>query len=419
MDRGIENITNGGGQAGLATGYHLQKHGAAYVILDKHPEVGASWRSRWDSLKLFTPNCYHNLPGMRFPGSSRSYSGIDEAMKMKAMLNKIISTLTIYTMNRKVITQHLNGYVTICLISFVYSVLSPKLFAQDRPPIIDMHLHADLPPLEVSPGSPAICRPEPCSGQGQATANHTETMEMTLEIMDRHNIVKAFLSGIDPAIVQQWVDAAPGRFIAAPFIFKPGHPDTESLRRSYEDDQYSGMGEIATQLSGIKPNDPTLEPYFALAEELDLPVLIHTEGIGPYLPEFRCSAGSPLLLEDVLVRHPKLRLFVENAGYPYRDEMIAVMSQYPQLYADISTITWVIPQTAFHDYLKALVRAGLGKRLMFGSDQMRWPEMIEKGIESIENADFLTEDQKRDIFYHNALRFLKLDSQPHHVGELK
>jgi hypothetical protein len=196
-------------------------------------------------------------------------------------------------------------------------------------------------------------------------------------------------------------------------------PDAKSLRQAYIDNQYSGMGEIATQLNGIPPNDPRLEPYFALAEELDLPVLIHTEGIGPYLPGFRCSAGSPLLLEDVLVRHPKLRLFVENAGYPYLDEMVAVMTQYPQLYADISTITWVIPQTAFHDYLRALVRAGLGKRLMFGSDQMRWPEMIEKAIRSIQNADFLTKEQKRDIFYNNAVRFLRLKMQPNHFGELK
>ena len=169
------------------------------------------------------------------------------------------------------------------------------------------------------------------------------------------------------------------------------------------------MGEIGTQLMGVAPNDPRLEPYFAFAEELDLPVLIHTLGIGPYMPHFRSAAGSPLLLEDVLVKHPKLRLFVENAGFPYRDEMIAMMYQYPQLYADVSTITWVIPRTAFYDYLKTLIRAGLGKRLMFGSDQMVWPEKIGEGIEAINQAPFLTKEQKRDILYNNAMRFLRLE----------
>jgi predicted TIM-barrel fold metal-dependent hydrolase len=48
-------------------------------------------------------------------------------------------------------------------------------------------------------------------------------------------------------------------------------------------------------------------------------------------------------LFGLMVRHPKLRLYVENAGYPFRDEMIAMMTQYPQLHADVSTITWVIP----------------------------------------------------------------------------
>ena len=288
------------------------------------------------------------------------------------------------------------------------SILQAPLPAQQRPPIIDMHLHADLPPHDVPPGTPAFCRPEPCVGEGPATANHAETLAETLDVMKRYNIVKAFLSGIDLAIVQQWVTAAPRRFIAAPFILKPGRPDTETLKRAYAAGRLGGMGEIATQLNGIAPNDPALEPYFALAEKLDLPTLIHTLGIGPYLPAFRVAAGSPLLLEDVLVRHPKLRLFVENAGYPYRGEMIAMMTQYPQLHADVSTITWVVPRAAFYDYLEALVRAGLGKRLMFGSDQMRWPEKIAEGIDAIEKAPFLTHEQKRDILYHNAARFLRL-----------
>ena len=171
--------------------------------------------------------------------------------------------------------------------------------AQQREPIIDMHMHADLPPHDVLPGTPALCRPEPCQGTGRATANHAETLKKSLEAMDRYNIVKAFLSGVDPAVVQQWVAAAPERFIAAPFILQPGKPDLETLRRAYAAGRFSGMGEIATQLTGVPPNDPTLEPYFALAEERDLPVLIHTLGIGPYLPGFRSAMGSPLLLEEV------------------------------------------------------------------------------------------------------------------------
>ncbi len=302
--------------------------------------------------------------------------------------------------------------LTMVFVLFIgVSHFQPPLLAQERPPIIDMHLHADLPPMDIPEGAPALCRPEPCQGEGQATANREETLKKTLEIMDRYNIVKGFVSGINPDIVQKWVATAPGRFIAGPFILKAGQPDPAMLRKEYEAGRLTGMGEIATQLTGLSPNDPALEPYFALAEEFDVPALIHTEGIGPYVPGFRSNAGNPLLLEDVLVSHPKLRLYVENAAYPYRDQMIAMMYQYPQLYADVSTITWVIPRTAFYDYLEAFVRAGLGKRLMFGSDQMRWPEKIGEGIEAIRQAPFLTKEQKRDILYNNAVRFLGLEQE--------
>jgi uncharacterized protein len=277
-----------------------------------------------------------------------------------------------------------------------------------RPPIIDMHLHADLPPMPVAAGAPSLCRPEPCVGAGQATSDNEKTLEQTLEAMNRHNIVKAFLSGMDPEVVKRWVAAAPDRFIASPFILRPGKPDVATLRQQLASGQIGGIGEIAAQLVGIPPNDPRLEPYFALAEEADVPVLIHTLGMGPELPTFRVAAGNPLLLEEVLVRHPKLRIFVENSGYPFQAEMIAMMSQYPNLYGDLSTITWVLPRPAFHQYLEGLVRAGLGKRIMFGSDQMRWPDRIGEGIEAIKAAPFLSAAQKRELLYDNAARFLRL-----------
>ncbi|MFV8837789.1 amidohydrolase family protein [Salinimicrobium soli] len=277
-------------------------------------------------------------------------------------------------------------------------------------PIIDMHMHTGLF-IKVPEGMPAICRPEPCEGKGGAIVNQAELLKKTLEIMDRYNVQKGFLSGADWKEVQDWKNAAPDRFIASPFILDPKGVDLEKLKAAYEQEQFEGLGEIATQLSGIKPNDPSLEPFFQLAEERNLPVLIHTLGIGPEMPTFRSSAGNPLLLEDVLVKHPKLRLFVENAGFPFTEEMIAMMYQYPQLYVDVSTITWVIPREAFYDHFEALIKAGLEKRIMFGSDQMVWPDKIGAAVEAIDQAPFLNYEQKEDIFYNNAARFLRLNNQ--------
>jgi len=301
---------------------------------------------------------------------------------------------------------------SVSVVVLLASLSSADVGAQKRLPVIDMHMHAHHVPLDVPAGAPPPCLPRPCQAEGAATATAEESLRKTLQAMERYNIVLGFLSSADLDIVQKWVAAAPKRFIASPFIEAPGALSPEMLRQEYKAGRLAGMGEIGSQLLGVAPNDPALAPYFALAAEFDVPVLIHTEGIGPPVPGFRTGAGSPLLLEDVLVRHRTLRVFVENSGYPFLDDMIAMMYQYPQLYGDLSTITWVIPRPAFHRYLEALVRAGLGKRLMFGSDQMRWPEKIGEAIEAIEEADYLTEGQKRDILFNNASRFLRLEGGP-------
>lgn len=68
----------GGGQAGLATGYYLQQQGRDFVILDASERIGAAWRKRWDSLRLFTPARYSGLPGMPFPAPAHMAPTKDE-----------------------------------------------------------------------------------------------------------------------------------------------------------------------------------------------------------------------------------------------------------------------------------------------------------------------------------------------------
>lgn len=74
----IETVVIGAGQAGLATGYHLRRVGAPFVILDSSARVGDSWRTRWDSLRLFTPAAYDSIDGMPFPAPPKSFPTKDE-----------------------------------------------------------------------------------------------------------------------------------------------------------------------------------------------------------------------------------------------------------------------------------------------------------------------------------------------------
>ena len=115
------------------------------------------------------------------------------------------------------------------------------------------------------------------------------------------------------------------------------------------------------------------------------------------------------MIEEVLAKHPKLRVYLMHAGYPMIDDLLAVLYTHPQAYVDVGVIVYTQPRPAFYRYLQAIVDAGFGKRVMFGSDNMVWPETIGRSIEVIRQAPFLSEQQKRDILYDNAARFLRLD----------
>jgi len=275
-------------------------------------------------------------------------------------------------------------------------------------PIIDMHMHA-FPAGYMG----EVNMPNPVTGKPAAVASDEELMRATLKEMRRYHIVKAVASG--PAeVVNRWKLEEPKRIIGGVhFDEVTSLPDVQQLRQRFIAGQLGVLGELAAQYVGLTLNDSLFEPYLALAEKLDIPVGVHT-GLGPEgtpyacCPKFRVTYGNPILLEDVLVKHPKLRLYIMHGGWPYLQETKAIMAVYPQVYADLAVINWILPREEFHDYLKGLIRAGLGKRIMFGSDQMVWPEAIGMAIEGIESAQFLSMEQKRDIFYNNAVRFLRL-----------
>lgn len=68
MTTDVDVVVVGGGQAGLAVGYHLRRRERSFAVLDRETEIGAVWRRRWDSLRLFTPAGFSHLPGLPFPG---------------------------------------------------------------------------------------------------------------------------------------------------------------------------------------------------------------------------------------------------------------------------------------------------------------------------------------------------------------
>ena len=322
--------------------------------------------------------------------------------------------------------------------AFVLSALLfvPGLHGQESSaPIIDVHFHSQG---AASQGPPplGLCLPvdawptvetgtswaaaflasqkEPgCSDPVWSPESDVELMERSLEIAERWNVI-GITSG---ARLPEWLERAPDRIIPG-IVFNggPGSPSVDSLRARFVDGRIQVFSEVTIQYQGMEPGDPVFEPYLALAEELDIPVGIHI-GTGPpgapYLgfSGYRARLHSPLILEEVLLRHPDLRLYVMHSGWPMLDDLLALMWTHPQVYVGVGVISWGLPRTEFHRYLRRIVEAGFGRRIMFGSDQMVWPEALEVAIHSIETASFLSEGQKRDILYNNAARFLRLSEE--------
>ena len=312
-----------------------------------------------------------------------------------------------------------------------------RVQAKDRLPIIDMHLHANAadeqgpPPVGIcapyeefplwDPSQPydetfmAMLKQPPCADPIWSPITDEELMTQTIEVMTRRNIVGVL--GGTPDRVAAWMKAAPGRFFpGCDFTLGPDALSPDSLRALHKAGRLAVLAEVMNQYAGIAPDDERMEPYWALAEELDIPVGIHI-GLGPpgvvYLGAtgYRARLHSALTLEEVLVPHPRLRVYIMHAGFPMLDDLLAVLYAHPQVYVDVGVIVFIQPRAAFYRYLKAILEAGFGKRVMFGSDQMVWPGAIERSIAVIEEASFLSKTQRRDILYDNAARFLRLSKE--------
>ena len=189
----------------------------------------------------------------------------------------------------------------------------------------------------------------------------------------------------------------------------------DQLRTNFTKDGFKVMGEVGLQYEGLSPSDMSVDQYFALAEELDIPVGIHmgTGGSGRAniaMPKFRGSAGNPLLLEEVLARHPKLRPLGHARRLPHDRQHADACSRATLTSTSTSpALIWSYPLKEVNGYIQRLVDAGFEDRVMFGTDELVWPKLMATSISVIQDADYLTPEQKRDILYNNAARFLRID----------
>jgi hypothetical protein len=288
------------------------------------------------------------------------------------------------------------------LLIVVLSLTTPYLYAQDYTgPIIDMHLHDYTEQTYFRAPSQEGVMPPP---------TYAEYRQRVMAELKKYNVVKAVVSTIGgPNKLDEEGLLIPGYYTNEP------PTDLQAFENLIKEGKLKVFGEIGGVYAGYKISDPKFEPYLALCEKYNVPVAIHTGGGPPGVtyrgaPNFRLEFGDPYTIEDVLAKHPNLKVYMMHAGEVYHEKAIRLMVQYPQLYTDLGVILWVHEMTL--DYAEAFLRKakkfGIIDRVMFGSDQMVWPHAIKKSIDQLNSYDFLSAEDKKKIFHDNAVKFLKL-----------
>jgi predicted TIM-barrel fold metal-dependent hydrolase len=298
--------------------------------------------------------------------------------------------------------------VVVSLCAFLGSLPNGS-FAQDGLPIIDIHLHGyDESSYFVAPDWLGNISPP-------TAAAH---FEATYEIMRRQNIVLGVVSATESVAEVWFTKDEDQRFLRGLSSEEQEKWTPESFEQLVKDGKVDVLGEVGAYYRGLTLADPFYDPYLKICQKYGIPVAIHTGGGPPEVtyrgaPNARLILGNPLLIEDVLVKYPKLKIYLMHSGEMYYREALRLMTSYPQVYSDLGVELWAHPAVKYYgrEFLQTAKEIGLLDRVMFGSDQMVWPHGIEMSLEQLDSFEFLSQEEKRDILYNNAAKFLGLSEE--------
>jgi putative flavoprotein involved in K+ transport len=215
----FHTVVIGGGQAGLAVGYHLAKRSMPFVILDAHARVGDAWRRRWDSLRLFTPARFSSLPGFSFLGNSEFPTKDEVADYLEAYAERFC--LPVRTGVRVDRLSKRDEYFIIKAGDRLFSAENvvvamanyqvPKVpdFARDLDPkIVQIHSHNYRNPSQLRDGGVLVV------GVGNSGA------DIAMEVSDGH---PTWLSGKESGAIPYRIDGFVGREIMFRIVRFIGH----------------------------------------------------------------------------------------------------------------------------------------------------------------------------------------------------
>ncbi|MGH8957433.1 MAG: flavin-containing monooxygenase [Acidimicrobiia bacterium] len=210
----IDTLVIGGGQAGLAVGYHLSRAGVPFLIVDASRRTGDSWRNRWDSLKLFTPNRFNSLPGLPIPGEDWGFPTKDQVADYLESYADHFGLPIRHSSRVDSLTQRGNGFVAtvdgqelettnvVVAMANFQQQKTPEFADQLDPQITQLHMADYRNPEQLREGGALVV------GLGNSGA------EIALELAASHRV---WLSG-KPSAVQPFRPERLSGKILMPFV---------------------------------------------------------------------------------------------------------------------------------------------------------------------------------------------------------
>lgn len=210
-----KTIVIGGGQAGLAVGYHLSQRGIPFEILDAYPRIGDAWRNRWDSLRLFTTARYVGLPGLQFPASGDTFPTKDEMADYLELYAKHFHLSVQNGMKVDRLSKRGGRFVVeagsrrleadqVVVAMANYQVPKRPDFAKNLDPkIVQLHSHEYRNPSQLQEGGVLIV------GVGNSGA------DIGMEVVRTH---PTWISGKEAGVVPFQIEGVLGRFVFARLV---------------------------------------------------------------------------------------------------------------------------------------------------------------------------------------------------------
>jgi len=251
LTRDYDIIIIGGGQAGLSVGYGLAKSGKSFLIVDANMRIGDAWRSRWDSLKLFTPTYLNSLEGMSFPGNQHRFITKDEmadyleqyanAFKLPIQTNTKVERLYKNGKNFTLVAgnETFSAKVVVVAMSNYQKPKIPGLAKDIDPGIVQLHSAEYKNPGQLQDGKVLIV------GAGNSGA------DIALELANSHDTL---VSGKDVGHVPFRIESVIARYLLIRIVRFVGHyvlTNNTAAGRKLKPKALTSGGPLVR----IKPND--------------------------------------------------------------------------------------------------------------------------------------------------------------------